>query len=278
VERGVEPEELGLLESVVVMAELSLRERLQPALLDRLVDEERLLTIYTLSFERARLVRLGILEGDLRGVLISQGLTSVPGARSGVNGTGDLLELRFSAPSGRVSISQINGLLLKPPGAPEGVSLERLCEIEARNVLNESAETAEQRFAAGRRLREIVSRDLAFLLNASSLEATDDLDALPYVRSSVVNFGMPSLAGRAASSVSADQLARRIEGVIRNFEPRLTKVRVSHDPQSEQAQDPEMSFRIEAQLWSQPAPHQVVLHTRINTESGEVRINDPGSR
>jgi len=42
------------------MAELSLRERLQPALLDRLIDEERLLTIYALSFERARLVRLGI--------------------------------------------------------------------------------------------------------------------------------------------------------------------------------------------------------------------------
>jgi type VI secretion system protein ImpF len=258
------------------MAELSLRERLQPALLDRLIDEERLLTLYALTFERAPLVRLGILEGDLRGALVAEGLTPVPGA--GVNATGDLLELRFSAPSGRVGLSQLNGLLLKPPGAPEGVLLERLCDIEARNVLNESAETPEQRFAAGRRLREIVSRDLALLLNATSLEATDDLDALPYVRSSVVNFGMPSLAGRAASSLSSDQLARRIEAVIRNFEPRLTKVRVSHDPESERAQEPEMSFRIDAQLWSQPAPHQVVLHTRINTESGEVRVNDPGSR
>ena len=183
------------------MAELSLRERLQPALLDRLIDEERLLTLYTLSFERARLVRLGILEGELRGVLSAQGLTPVPGAGAGagVNDSGEVLELRFSAPSGRVSISQLNSLLLKPPGAPEGVLVERLCDIEARNVLNDSAETAEQRFAAGRRLREIVSRDLAFLLNASSLEATDDLDAVPYVRSSVVNFGMPSLAGRAAS-------------------------------------------------------------------------------
>ena len=113
---------------------------------------------------------------------------------------------------------------------------------------------------------------------ASSLEATDDLEALPHVRSSVLNFGMPSLAGRAASSVSAAQLARRIEAVIRNFEPRLTKVRVSHDPEGERAQEPEMSFRIDAQLWSQPAPHQVVLHTRINTESGEVHVNDPSGR
>jgi type VI secretion system protein ImpF len=258
------------------MAELSLRERLQPALLDRLIDEERLLTLYVLTFERARLLRLGILEGDLRGLLIAQGLSVVPGA--GVNGSGDLLELRFFAPSGRVGISQLNGLLMKPPGASAGVLLEKLCEIEARNVLNESAETAEQRFATGRRLREIVSRDLALLLNASSLEATDDLEAVPHVRSSVLNFGMPSLAGRAASSVSAAQLARRIEAVIRNFEPRLTKVRVSHDPEGERAQEPEMSFRIDAQLWSQPAPHQVVLHTRINTESGEVHVNDPSGR
>jgi type VI secretion system protein ImpF len=258
------------------MAELSLRERLQPALLDRLIDEERLLTLYVLTFERARLLRLGILEGDLRGLLIAQGLSVVPGA--GVIGSGDLLELRFFAPSGRVGISQLNGLLLKPPGASEGVLLEKLCEIQARNVLNESAETAEQRFATGRRLREIVSRDLALLLNASSLEATDDLEAVPHVRSSVLNFGMPSLAGRAASSVSAAQLARRIEAVIRNFEPRLTKVRVSHDPEGERAQEPEMSFRIDAQLWSQPAPHQVVLHTRINTESGEVHVNDPSGR
>ena len=92
------------------MAELSLRERLQPALLDRLIDDERLLTLYVLTFERARLLRLGILEGDLRGLLIAQGLSLVPGA--GVNASGDLLELRFCAPSGRVGISQLNGLLL----------------------------------------------------------------------------------------------------------------------------------------------------------------------
>jgi type VI secretion system protein ImpF len=258
------------------MAELSLRERLQPALLDRLIDEERLLTVFVLTFERARLVQLGILEGDLRGVLSAQGLSPVRGGA--VDPTGKLLELRFSAPNGRVSISHLKGLLLQPTGAPAAVLLEKLGEIEAHNVLNDTAETPEQRLAAGRRLREIVSRDLALLLNASSLEATDDLDALPYVRSSVLNFGMPSLAGRAASSVKPDQLATRIEAVIRHFEPRLAKVRVTHDPEAERAQEPEMSFRIDAQLWSQPAPHQVVLHTRINTESGEVRIDDPGSR
>lgn len=258
------------------MAELSLRERLQPALLDRLIDEERLLTVYEFTFERARLKRLGLIEEDLRSVLLAQGLSLAPG--SGVNEAGDLLKLCFSAPSGRVGISRLNALLLKTPEAPEGVPLERLCGIAAYNMLNLTAETPEQRFALGRRLRELVSRDLSLLLNASSLEATDDLTALPHVRSSVLNFGMPPLAGQAASSVSAEQLARRIESVIRNFEPRLTKVRVTCDPQSERTQEPELSFRIDAQLWAQPAPHQVVLRTRINTESGKVRVDDSGIR
>src|SRR5258708_24593033 len=121
------------------MAELSLRERLQPALLDRLIDDERLLTLYVLTFERARLLRLGILEEDLRGLLMAQGLSLVPGG--GVSASGDLLELRFGAPSGRVGISQLKGLLLKAPGVPEGVLLEKLSEVQGRNVFNESAGT-----------------------------------------------------------------------------------------------------------------------------------------
>ena len=46
------------------MAQLSLRERLQPALLDRLIDDERLLTCYEFSFQRAELKRLGIPEPE----------------------------------------------------------------------------------------------------------------------------------------------------------------------------------------------------------------------
>ena len=48
------------------MAQLSLRERLQPALFDRLIDEERLLTCYEFTFRRAELRRLGLAERELR--------------------------------------------------------------------------------------------------------------------------------------------------------------------------------------------------------------------
>jgi type VI secretion system protein ImpF len=128
------------------------------------------------------------------------------------------------------------------------------------------------------RLRELVSRDLSLLLNASSMETLTDLETLPHVRASVLNFGMPSLIGRMASSVSHDQLARILETVIRRFEPRLTRVRVTPEPSSEGAEIQEISFVVDAELWGQPAPHQVVLHTHIDTGSGKVRVGDLGSR
>ncbi len=258
------------------MAELSLRERLQPALFDRLIDPERLLTLYELTFDRARLRKLGMLERDLYGVLDAAGLTS--DASAGTSGDEDLLTLCYSAPAGRIGLARLRSLVVKCPGAPGGVLLEELCSIRACNILNDTAETPEQRLAVGRRLRELVSRDLSLLLNTSSLETLTDLQPLPHVRTSVLNFGMPSLIGRMASSVGHDQLARILEGVICRFEPRLTRVRVTPEPPGDDTEVQEISFLVDAELWAQPAPYQVVLRTRIDTGSGKVRVSEMSGR
>jgi type VI secretion system protein ImpF len=259
------------------MADLGLRERLQPSLIDRLIDEERLLTLFGLTFARGRLREVGILEPDLRTALLAQGLVAGAPAEPD-EADGERLRLNFWAPSGRVGSNQLAALVLKPPGAPEGVALQKLCEIDARNILNETAETAEQRLAVARRLREIVSRDVAQLLNASPLETVVDLEALPYVRRSVLNFGLPSPTGKYASSVSRQDLSSQIESVIQRFEPRLSRVRVTPDAQREEAMTHEVSLRIDAQLWGQPAPFQVVLHTSIDTESGKASVGEAGGR
>jgi type VI secretion system protein ImpF len=259
------------------MADLGLRERLQPSLLDRLLDDERLLTLFELTLARPRLQELGVLERTLRALLLAQGLIAGPPAEPDRE-EGELLRLHFWAPSGRVGMAHLNALVIGPPGATGGVALQQLCEIKARNVVNQTTESSEQRQAVARRLREIVSRDIGVLLNGTPLEMVVDLKGLPLVRQSVLNFGLPATVGKYASSVSRQELARRIEVVLRAFEPRLSRVRVSPDTEREQAEAHEVSLRIDAELWGQPAPFQVVLHTSIDVESGKASVSDKGGR
>jgi type VI secretion system protein ImpF len=183
--------------------------------------------------------------------------------------------LRFSAPEGRVSAARLRDVALKTHAAPQGVALRSFCRIDVQNELNVTAEPPEQRYISQRRLREYVCRDLAMLLNSTSIESSYDLSALAHVRESVLNYGMPSLAGRAPGSIDLEAIARTIESVIRQFEPRLSQVRVLPDAQRS-AGDHHLYLRIDAQLWGQPMPQHLVLRTRISTDSGDVSILESG--
>jgi len=261
------------------MADLSLRERLQPSLLDRLLDDERLLTSFELSVAVRELHRLKIAAGDFTQILATQGLRPADPEHSGPTKSPDGESLSWScvAPSGRVSLAQLKSFVLKPPGAPQGVMLQSFCTVEARNVLNEGTESAERRLLSMRRMREYVCRDLTALLNAISLDTSDDLTRYPQVRESVVNFGMPSLAGVAVVSVDPLKTAAIIEEAIQRFEPRLRKVRVTPEPPRDRADGHAVSFKIDADLWGQPASQHLILRTRIDTDSGNVSVADAGA-
>jgi type VI secretion system lysozyme-like protein len=260
------------------MVELSLRERLQPLLLDRLVDDERVLTIFEVTLERRVLRRLGVAPDSLAQIISAQGLAILPSLEvSSDDEASAPVCLRFSAPNGRVSVANLKALVLKPPGAPEGIELHALGSVTARNVLNANVESSEERRMSMARLRECVCRDLAILLSSTSLDASYDLTALAEVRRSVLNYGMPSLAGRSVKSLDLRSIARTVEDAIRQFEPRLTHVRVTPDTERDDDEH-EFHLRIDAQLWSQPASQRVVLRTRISTDSGQATVTDVGGR
>lgn len=256
--------------------ELSLRERLQPALFDRLIDDERLLTLYEVTVACAELERLGLTERDLVAIIQAQGLQS--SGRTETSGEAPTIRLQFTSSAGRTTPSQLKGLTLKPPGAPQGIALQAFCEFATSNVTNSTPELAEQRSIAVRRLREYVCRDLASLLNCSSLDASVDLADFPHVQRSVLNYGMPSLAGRMARTVEADRISSKIEAAIANFEPRLSRVRVTPELGDDGSETHVLAFRIEAQLWGQPTPQHLVLRTSIDVDSGDVSIADSGVR
>jgi type VI secretion system protein ImpF len=136
---------------------------------------------------------------------------------------------------------------------------------------------AEAREAHGSlaQLRASVLRNLANLFNAVAHDADLRLDAYPEVRRSVLNFGLPALAGRVASNVELRDLERALRQAVLRFEPRLLAdtVRVTMlDDEPGAGSHNVIAFRVEAQLWAQPAPVAFSLHTRLDLESGQCTL------
>lgn len=153
--------------------------------------------------------------------------------------------------------------------------LDRLTDEEPEK----RQESRDKRILSPARLRESVRRDLAWLFNTVSLGAVIDLDDYPQVQRSTLNYGLPDLAGRTASSVDKAALERTLRRVIWEFEPRLNprnrngvKVRLEID--NEQMNHNAMCFTIEAELWAQPLPLRLFLKTEIDLENGEISVSE----
>jgi type VI secretion system protein ImpF len=248
------------------MADLALNERLQPALLDRLIDDERTVALVNIVAETAALERLALPERGLIDIVVAQGMTLQQ--REIV---GDFLHLRFTASRTHANPAQLRALVLQPPGAPDGVQLQSFATVQSASVPNVELESAERRMLSMRRLRECVLRDLGWLFNSLSLDSSQDMENVPQVASSVLNFGLPSFAGRMASSIDPAESAERLRRAVELFEPRLSAVRVKPQP-ADADDDGTLEFTIEAQLWSYPSPQQLEVHTKIDTMTGDISV------
>lgn len=256
------------------MAELSLRDRLQPALLDRLTDDERLVTVYKVTLDTARLREHGVSEQDVERELGLQGLRRV-GAAAASDGAPVHV---YRAPAGGISSVGPRSLRVRASRDSPGVALTQLGEVDASTAVNAQIESPERRAMSMGRLREAVLRDLRWLFNASGIDDVVDLQHLPEVRRSVLNFGLRSLAGRPVSSIDPGEVSRRIRDAIVYFEPRLSAVKVVPEVREDAAEGMTLSFMVEAELWGQPVAQQLSLRTSIDVENGDVAVTDRTGR
>ncbi|MDR2091911.1 MAG: type VI secretion system baseplate subunit TssE, partial [Azoarcus sp.] len=118
--------------------------------------------------------------------------------------------------------------------------------------------------------RKTVMRDLAWLLNCTNLDTQLPMDGFPKARFSVVNFGIPPLAGTRFTKAELTVAAQKIEHTIAYFEPRILpkslKVSVAHDMDTELYNH--ARFRIEATYWFEPYPIDMVIRARWDMETG----------
>lgn len=141
-------------------------------------------------------------------------------------------------------------------------------------------EPRDKRVLSMRGLRRAVLRDLGWLLNTTGLGALQDLDATPLAARSVLNFGLPDLTGRTASSLDHDALARGIRQAIWDFEPRILRdsVQVRALAHGDAEAPNQVAFEIHGELWGQPLPERLYLKTELDLELGEIRLYDIETR
>lgn len=255
------------------MADLSLKDRLQPALLDRLIDDERYVTRLRVVVSEHALTSLRMTANELVSILTRHGLRRDERTEAATAVDEGSMVMCFVAVSTELNPGQLKSQIIKPPGRPGGIALQEFCDIQAHSSLNEQLDLGEKGIISMRRLRECVQRDLSWLLNSTSLDSLQDLTHYPQVARSVVNYGMPTMSGRLASSVDIVAAAQRIRDAVVAFEPRLSRVQVIPETR-ERNEEITLSFRIEAQLWGQPVPQHLVLRTSIDVESGDVQISE----
>jgi type VI secretion system protein ImpF len=151
--------------------------------------------------------------------------------------------------------------------------LDRLRDDDPGNPF----EPPEQRVVDRGRLRAAVLRDLSWLFNATRLSVAESLEAYPQVQQSVLNYGLPSLSGLTASSVDPVSLEAEVHRAIVANEPRIlphtlkVEALVSDDQLHQHNQ---ISFRISGQLWAQPVPLELLLHTDVDLETGRVDVRE----
>jgi type VI secretion system protein ImpF len=150
--------------------------------------------------------------------------------------------------------------------------LDRLCDDQP----GERVEAEDHRVMSRGQLRQAVLRDLAALFNAVQ-PLGERAEAWPQVADSVLNFGLPPLSGRLASTLDVSVLEGIIRQAIVRFEPRILpdtlQVRAMEAASVLDTHNV-IEFEIRGELWSHPVPLEILLRTQLDLEAGQVEVRD----
>lgn len=142
---------------------------------------------------------------------------------------------------------------------------------------NQQVEPKERRVLSRHQLREAVLRDLSWLLNASRPPDSDGIAGYHEVERSVINYGMPCYSGETVSTLDVVGLERAVRDALELFEPRIIagSLRVQALEQDNMLDwHNVVSLRIEARLWAQPVPLDLLLRTDVDLETGQVELKE----
>ena len=147
--------------------------------------------------------------------------------------------------------------------------LDRLTDNEPGQV----KETRDARVIDLTRLRNIIQRDLSWLLNTNNLDSMIDEEIYPNVARSVVNYGLREVSGEYSTADRAELIRRSIARAIARYEPRIIEgsVDVTLDS-NEHDSNMSVALIIRADMWAQPLPMELYLRSEVDVTTGEVHV------
>jgi type VI secretion system protein ImpF len=146
--------------------------------------------------------------------------------------------------------------------------LDRLTDLEPRG----GGDARITYLESVRNFKASIQRDLEWLLNTRRIPSQPP-DVLEELRQSMYLYGLPDLTSISRDDPSArQQLLRRVEATIAQFEPRLTDVRITMVETEGEQRKRELRFVVEGTLVMDPTPEQVVFDTVLNFSSGEYDV------
>lgn len=149
--------------------------------------------------------------------------------------------------------------------------LDRLTDY-ARDSLTEARDA---RVIDINRLRDIIRRDLSWLLNTNNLETQVDPELYPHVTNSVLNYGVREVSGDFATEDRALRIHRSIAAAIDRFEPRIRAGTVDIIERKEDSgRRTTIVFDIAAEMWAQPYPIELYLRSEVDITTGELRLEE----
>lgn len=151
--------------------------------------------------------------------------------------------------------------------------LDRLTDLQPEK----KTESRDNRVINLNRLRDIVRRDLAWLLNSNNQESIIDAYACPHVVQSVINYGVRDTSGVFSNENRAEEIRKSIEQAIIRFEPRINpgtlEVTMSENQEKKQSV---VDFDIRAEMWAQPLPIDLYLRSKVDLITGELSLDSRG--
>ncbi len=241
---------------------------LQPSLLDRLSGDGRFLERVTLSFRPAALKAAGSTTTRVREMLERVGVRHVEG---------DEERAVFETTAHSRRWREILLLPAAPTAAAKsGQSLGDLFDVET--VVKVPFENPNGPAGMGKReIRTSVMRNIDWLLNSLQLlDDDDDAEALPEVARSVLNYGIPALAGLTPGSIDVPTLGSQIRVAIERFEPRLLEVDVRLMDSEEAGEEGEIAFVIHGRCWGPDSHERLDLKTTLFLDNGRFQVNAGG--